>query len=214
MSEQGLAGRGVPGARDANRSHETDRRHFGSLPNILTYGRIVAVPAMVACFFIEADWGRWLAMWIFIAAGVSDFLDGYLARAWQQQSALGQMLDPIADKLIVAAALLMLAANGTIAGWSLWAGVIILSREILVSGLREFLGGLSVSVPVTNLAKWKTVVQMVAIGFLLAGPAGDKVWSYTTNFGLTLLWIAAILTLYTGYDYLRATLRHLMPGQK
>jgi len=198
----------MPGRRDA------DRRHFGSLPNVLTYGRILAVPAMVACFFIEADWGRWLAMWIFILAGISDFLDGYLARAWQQQSALGQMLDPIADKLIVAAALLMLAANGTIAGWSLWAGVIILSREILVSGLREFLGTLSVSVPVSNLAKWKTVVQMVAIGFLLAGPAGDKVWPYTTLFGLTLLWIAAILTLYTGYDYLRATLRHLVPDQK
>ena len=208
MSEQGLAGRGVPGR------HGADRRHFGSLPNVLTYGRILAVPAMVACFYIEADWGRWLAMWIFIVAGISDFLDGYLARAWQQQSALGQMLDPIADKLIVAAALLMLAANGTIAGWSLWASVIILSREILVSGLREFLGTLSVSVPVTNLAKWKTVVQMVAIGFLLAGPAGDKVWPYTTLFGLTLLWIAAVLTLYTGYDYLRATLRHLMPGQK
>ncbi|MEM7399383.1 MAG: CDP-diacylglycerol--glycerol-3-phosphate 3-phosphatidyltransferase, partial [Pseudomonadota bacterium] len=180
MSEQGLAGQGVPKGHHANRGHDANRRHFGSLPNILTYARIVAVPAMVACFFIDADWGRWLAMWIFIAAGVSDFLDGYLARAWKQQSALGQMLDPIADKLIVAAALLMLAANGTIAGWSLWAGVIILSREILVSGLREFLGTLSVSVPVSNLAKWKTVVQMVAIGFLLAGPAGDKVWPYTT----------------------------------
>ncbi|MGD8528966.1 MAG: CDP-diacylglycerol--glycerol-3-phosphate 3-phosphatidyltransferase [Methyloceanibacter sp.] len=214
MSEQGLAGRGVPDGHHANRGRDANRRNFSSLPNILTYARIVAVPALVACFFVEADWGRWLAMWIFIAAGVSDFLDGYLARAWQQQSALGQMLDPIADKLIVAAALLMLAANGTIAGWSLWAGVIILSREILVSGLREFLGSLSVSVPVSNLAKWKTVVQMVAIGFLLAGPAGDKVWPYTTNFGLTLLWIAAILTLYTGYDYLRATLRHLMPGDK
>ena len=143
MSEQGLAGQDVPN------SHGANRRHFGSLPNVLTYGRILAVPALVACFFVSADWGRWLAMWIFIAAGVSDFLDGYLARAWKQQSALGQMLDPIADKLIVAAALLMLAANQTIAGWSLWAGVIILSREILVSGLREFLGTLSVSVPVS-----------------------------------------------------------------
>ena len=106
-------------------------------------------------------------------------------------------------------ALLMLAADGTIAGWSLWAGVIILCREILVSGLREFLGTLAVSVPVTRLAKWKTVVQMVAIGFLLAGSAGDKIWPYTTLFGLTLLWIAALLTLYTGYDYLRAALRHV-----
>ena len=136
--------------------------------NILTYGRIVAIPALVACFFVGGDWGHWVAMWIFIAAGVSDFLDGYLARAWQQQSAVGRMLDPIADKLIVSAALLMLAADQTIAGWSLWAGVIILCREILVSGLREFLGTLAVSVPVTRLAKWKTVVQMVAIGFLLA----------------------------------------------
>jgi len=193
----------------------TPRGRFASLPNILTYGRILAIPALVACFFVTtADWGRWLAMWIFIAAGVSDFLDGYLARAWQQQSAIGKMLDPIADKLIVAAALLMLAAYGTIAGWSLWAGVIILCREILVSGLREFLGQLAVGVPVTNLAKWKTVVQMVAIGFLLAGPAGDKIWPYTTLFGLTLLWIAAILTLYTGFDYLKATYRHLMPEEE
>lgn len=200
MAEQGLAG-----GRGSN------WRHFGSLPNILTYGRILAVPALVASFFVTGDWGRWLAMWIFIAAGVSDFLDGYLARAWQQQSALGQMLDPIADKLIVAAALLMLAADGTIAGWSLWAGVIILSREILVSGLREFLGTLNVGVPVTKLAKWKTLVQMVAIGFLLAGSAGDKIWPHTTLFGLTLLWIAAILTIYTGYDYLRATFHHVVP---
>ena len=101
---------------------------FWNLPNILTYGRIIAIPALVACFFATGDWGRWTAMWIFIAAGVSDFLDGYLARAWQQQSAVGRMLDPIADKLIVSAALLMLAADQTIAGWSLWAGVIILNR--------------------------------------------------------------------------------------
>src|SRR6476660_148664 len=174
---------------------------FWSLPNLLTYGRIIAIPALVACFFATGAWGRWTAMWI--------FLDGYLARAWQQQSAIGRMLDPIADKLIVAAALLMLAADQTIAGWSLWAGVIILCREILVSGLREFLGSLAVGVPVTRLAKWKTVVQMVAIGFLLAGSAGDKIWPYTTLFGLTLLWIAALLTLYTGYDYLRAALRHV-----
>ncbi len=213
MTDPGLADHGVANHGMAKR-RAAHRRTFGSLPNMLTYGRILAVPALVACFFVTADWGRWLAMWIFIAAGVSDFLDGYLARAWQQQSAIGKMLDPIADKLIVAAALLMLAANQTIAGWSLWAGVIILCREILVSGLREFLGTLSVSVPVTNLAKWKTVVQMVAIGFLLAGPAGDKIWPHTTNFGLTLLWLAAIFTLYTGYDYLRATARHVMTGER
>ncbi len=200
MTQPGLAGPAQAGAPP----------RFGSLPNILTYGRILAIPALVACFFVTEDWGRWAAMWIFIAAGVSDFLDGYFARAWQQQSTLGRMLDPIADKLIVAAALLMLAADQTIAGWSLWAGVIILCREILVSGLREFLGTLAVGVPVTRLAKWKTLIQMVAIGFLLAGSAGDKIWPYTTLFGLTLLWIAAIFTLYTGYDYLRAALRHAM----
>ena len=203
----------VDGGSDMVRRGASDRsarRRFWNLPNLLTYGRIVAIPALVACFFLQGDLGNWLAMSIFIAAGVSDFLDGYLARAWGQQSAMGRMLDPIADKLIVSAALLMLAADQTIAGWSLWAGAIILCREILVSGLREFLGTLAVSVPVTRLAKWKTVVQMVAIGFLLAGSAGDNVWPYTSLFGLTLLWIAALLTLYTGYDYLRATLRHVM----
>ncbi|MEE8633851.1 MAG: CDP-diacylglycerol--glycerol-3-phosphate 3-phosphatidyltransferase [Methyloceanibacter sp.] len=200
--------------QDLSSPRGTKRGRYGSLPNLLTYGRILAIPALVGCFFVEADWGRWVAMWIFIAAGVSDFLDGYLARAWQQQSAIGRMLDPIADKLIVAASLMMLAADGTIAGWSLLAGIIILCREILVSGLREFLATLSVSVPVTKLAKWKTLVQMVAIGFLLAGSAGDKIGPYTTLFGLSLLWIAALLTLYTGYDYLKATAHHVMSEEE
>jgi len=179
-----------------------------SLPNLLTYGRIAAVPALVACFFLTGDIANWLAFAIFTVAAISDFLDGYFARAWAQQSSLGRMLDPIADKLLVAAALIMLAANQTIAGWSLWAGVIILSREILVSGLREYLAELDVSVPVTRLSKYKTTLQMVAIGFLLAGPAGDRVFGVTTEIGLVLLWISAILTLYTGYDYLLAGLRH------
>jgi cardiolipin synthase len=179
-----------------------------NLPNLLTYGRIAAVPALVACFFLTGDIAHWLALTIFIFAAVTDFLDGYLARAWAQQSSLGRMLDPIADKLLVAAALIVLVANQTIVGWSLWAGVIILSREILVSGLREYLAELDVSIPVTRLAKYKTTLQMIAIGFLLAGPAGDKVLGITTDIGLVLLWISAVLTLYTGYDYLRAGLRH------
>jgi cardiolipin synthase len=120
------------------------------------------------------------------------------------------MLDPIADKLLVSAALMMLAAQQTIAGWSLWAGVIILSREILVSGLREFLGEVNVSVPVSNLAKWKTVMQMVSIGFLLAGAAGDKIFPWTTFTGLCLLWVSAIITLYTGWDYFRAGINHVL----
>ncbi len=181
-----------------------------SLPNLLTYGRIAAAPALVACFFMEGSAVNWLTVAIFIAAGLTDFFDGYFARAWAQQSALGRMLDPIADKLLVAAALMMLAANQTIAGWSLWAAVIILSREILVSGLREFLGELSVGVPVTHLAKYKTALQMVAIVLLLSHPAGNEVFAYTTFSGLTLLWISALLTLYTGYDYLRSGLRHAL----
>ena len=194
-----------------------------SLPNILTYGRIAAVPLVLACFFVQfylegkfhgADMARWAALGIFIAAGVTDFFDGYLARAWDQQSSLGRMLDPIADKLLVAACLLLLAADGTIAGWSLWAAIVILCREILVSGLREYLAELKVSVPVTRLAKWKTAAQLVAIGFLLAGPAGDKVLPYTTLIGLTLLWLSALLTLYTGYDYFRAGIGHLIEDKK
>ena len=122
------------------------------------------------------------------------------------------MLDPIADKLLVATCLLLLAADTdrTIAGWSLWAAIIILCREILVSGLREYLAELKVSVPVTRLAKWKTTIQMVAIGFLLAGPAGDKLIPYTTQIGIALLWASAIVTLYTGYDYFRAGLKHVI----
>ena len=181
-----------------------------SLPNILTYARIAAVPGMVGCFFLKGDYSYWLALAIFVAAGITDFLDGYFARTLKQQSSLGRMLDPIADKLLVSAALLMLAANQTIAGWSLWAGVIILSREILVSGLREFLSELNVSVPVTQLAKWKTTAQMLAIGFLLVGPVADSIFSWTTLTGLVLLWMAAVLTLYTGYDYFRAGLRHVI----
>ncbi|MDH3582355.1 MAG: CDP-diacylglycerol--glycerol-3-phosphate 3-phosphatidyltransferase, partial [Hyphomicrobiales bacterium] len=181
-----------------------------NLPNLLTYGRIAAVPALVGCFFLDGDLSNWLALAIFITAGITDVLDGYLARAWEQQSSLGRMLDPIADKLLVAASLLMLAAQQTIAGWSLWAGVIILSREILVSGLREFLAEVQVSVPVTTLAKRKTFMQLLAIGFLLAGSAGDKIFPYTTITGLTLLWISALLTLYTGYDYFRAGVKHVM----
>ncbi len=181
-----------------------------SLPNLLTYGRILAVPAVAFCFYFEGTTPRWIALGIFIVAAITDFFDGYLARAWQQQSALGRMLDPIADKLLVSVSLLMLAADGTIGGWSLVAAIIILCREILVSGLREFLAELQVSVPVTKLAKWKTTVQLIAIAVLLAGPAGDTIFQYTTLTGLTALWIAAILTLYTGYDYFRAGIGHLI----
>jgi CDP-diacylglycerol--glycerol-3-phosphate 3-phosphatidyltransferase/cardiolipin synthase len=185
------------------------RRHW-KLPNLLTYGRVIAVPVVVGCMFWPDEfWMRWIALIIFIIAGITDFFDGYLARVWSQQSSLGKMLDPIADKLLVAATLLVLVAHGTIAGWSLWAAIVILSREILVSGLREYLAELRVSVPVTQVAKWKTTLQLIAIGFLIAGPAGEVLIPGTIPIGLALLWISALLTLYTGWDYLKASLKHV-----
>lgn len=182
-----------------------------SLPNLLTYGRILAIPAVVGLlFWPRDDWVRWFALAIYVLAGVTDYLDGYIARAWSQQSAIGRMLDPIADKLLVASCLLMLAADETIAGLHLWAAIVILCREILVSGLREFLAELKVSVPVSKVAKWKTAAQLVAVGFLIAGPAGEAVLPGTIAIGLVLLWAAAILTIYTGWDYFRAGIRYLV----
>lgn len=181
-----------------------------NLPNILTYGRILAIPAFVACFYFEGDKWRFIALMLFIAASVTDFLDGYLARAWSQQSKLGQMLDPIADKLLVGAALIMLVSDETISKLSVIAAVIILSREILVSGLREFLAQLSVSVPVTKIAKFKTAAQLGALTALLAAPLIDNKALYTYVIGDSLLWIAALLTIYTGFDYLCVGLKYLI----
>jgi cardiolipin synthase (CMP-forming) len=189
--------------------------HTFALPNLLTYARIAAVPAVVGCLYWQdilrgGMWLRWVALALFVSAAVTDFFDGYLARMWGQQSSFGRMLDPIADKLLVSCCLLMLAADGTIRGWSLWAAMVILCREILVSGLREYLAELRVSVPVTRLAKWKTAAQLVAVGFLLAGKAGDEIIPGVTLTGLTLLWLSALVTLYTGWDYFRAGVQHLM----
>jgi CDP-diacylglycerol--glycerol-3-phosphate 3-phosphatidyltransferase/cardiolipin synthase len=182
-----------------------------NLPNVLTYGRIVAVPGLVAClYFLVGDVARWSAFALFAVAGLTDWLDGYLARAWEQQSTLGRMLDPIADKLLVGAVLMMLVHDNTINGVSIWAAIIILCREILVSGLREFLAELNVKIHVSQLAKWKTTVQIVALGVLLAGPAADKIMPGISQFGLALLWMAALLTLWTGYDYLKVGIVHAM----
>ncbi len=185
--------------------------HRWSLPNLLTYGRIAAVPLVVACmYWPQVDTMRWTAFGLYAAAAVTDFFDGYLARAWSQQSALGRMLDPIADKLLVAAVLFMLVSDRTIAGITVLAAIIILCRELLVSGLREFLAGLEVSIPVSAVAKWKTTAQLLALGFLICGPAGDKVLPHNTGIGITLLWIAALLTIYTGWDYLISGIRHIL----
>jgi len=186
-----------------------------ALPNLLTYARIAAVPVVVGCMYFQSIlgyglWLRWAALFVFIAAGLTDVLDGYVARTYGQQSVFGRMLDPIADKLLVSSCLLMLAVDGTIKGLALWAAIIILCREILVSGRREYLAELRVSVPVTALAKWKTFLQLLAVGFCIAGEAGDKILPITTAIGIGLLWLSAILTLYTGWDYFRAGVRHLI----
>ncbi len=181
-----------------------------NLPNILTLSRILAIPIVVPFMFMAPPLGNWLAFSVYTYAGITDFFDGYLARAWSQQSAFGRFLDPIADKLLVAAVLLMLVGVGPVDGIHMLPALVILCREILVSGLREFLADAHVGVPVTVLAKWKTAIQMVALGFLIVGSAGPDFGPVsTTEIGLFGLWGAAILTIVTGYDYLRAGLRHI-----
>lgn len=177
-----------------------------NLPNLLTLSRIAAIPIVVACFWLDRGWAQWLSMALFAAACVTDWFDGYFARRYHQISRFGRFLDPIADKLLVAAALVMLVHSGPLAGIHVLAALIILAREILVSGLREFLAELRVGLPVSELAKWKTGVQMGAIAFLLVGDAAAPI---VTTLGLWLIWIAAVLTLITGYDYLRTGLRHM-----
>jgi cardiolipin synthase len=176
-----------------------------STPNLLTLFRVALIPAMIIVLYVPGDWARWLACVIFTVAATTDYLDGYLARTWHQQSAFGRWLDPVADKLLVAAAVLMLVGFGRA---PMLPALVILLREITVSGLREYMAEVSVGLPVSRLAKWKTAVQMVSIGFLIVGSAGP-VWLPVLWIGWVGLWIAAILTLVTGWDYLRAGLRHM-----
>lgn len=174
--------------------------------------RIAAVPAIVCTlYFLDAPHRHWIAFALFAAASITDFFDGYLARAWSLQSKLGRMLDPIADKLLVGVSLLLLVYDGAIAGCAIFAAAIILFREITVSGLREFLAELDVKLHVTHLAKWKTGVQMIAVGALLLGPGLPALWGVisVTEIGLSLLWVSAFLTLVTGFDYLKAALQNI-----
>jgi len=179
-----------------------------TLPNLLTLSRILAMPLVVATFYLPSPWGPWTGCAIFAVAGFTDWLDGKLARAWHQQSELGRFLDPIADKLLVAGTLLMLTATQRISAPAVLPALVILSREILVSGLREHLAGMRVKVPVTNLAKWKTTIQMIAIGVLLVGDSGPD-FLHVKLVGEALLWIAAIFTIVTGYKYLYAGIVHV-----
>ncbi len=184
---------------------------LSSLPNLLTLSRIFAVPLLVA-FMWEPGWlGYTLAFILFCIAGITDYFDGYLARSYGTVSKLGQFLDPIADKIMIAAVIVMLIDSRIVHGWSVIAALIILLREIFVSGLREYLAGLQVSVPVSALAKWKTTFQMIAIGALILAGVGDALpwWLPAYHVGFGCLWLAAGLTLLTGYDYLRAGLKHM-----
>jgi cardiolipin synthase len=186
---------------------------LNNLPNILTFTRIAVIPIICVFLFFDPPMGNWVAFSFYTYACITDFFDGYLARSWQQQSSMGRFLDPIADKLLVATVLLILVAVDRIIGITILAAAIILCREILVSGLREFLAEIQVGMPVSRLAKWKTVLQMLALGFLLVGGAGpDFGLISTTQIGVIGLWASAMLTLATGYDYFRAGAAHLKGG--
>lgn len=179
------------------------------LPNALTILRILLVPVFALTFILHGDAARTVSFVIFCIAGASDVLDGLAARKLRAGTELGRMLDPIADKILVAVALMMLVASGVVSGLALIPALVILAREILVSGLREFLATAAVSVPVTRVAKMKTVLQMIAIGAMILGPIVDKILPGALYFAHVLLWIAAALTVYTGFVYLRAGLAHV-----
>ena len=184
------------------------------IPNILTIGRIILVPFFVVAFYLPGFYGDLTAFAIFVIASFTDFLGGMLARMVGEESKLGELLDPIADKIIVATALILLVMDGTIRHYEVIAAIIILTREILISGLREFLAKGQIKLPVSNLAKLKTFLQMLAIALLLTGKTGNKILNFqdynAQTIGIILLWLSAFLTLYTGYEYLRKGIDHAM----
>ena len=184
------------------------------IPNILTIGRIIIVPFFVVSFFLPGFYGEIIPFLLFLLASFTDFLDGLLARLYKEESKLGELLDPIADKIIVSAALILLVMNGTIQNYEVIAAIIILTREILISGLREFLGKVQVKIPVTSLAKVKTFIQMFSIAILLTGETGNTIINFedynAQTVGIILLWLSAFLTLYTGYDYVRKGIDHII----
>ena len=182
------------------------------IPNILTIGRIIIVPIFVLAFFIPGFFGDLIPFFLFVIASFTDYLDGVLARLFKEESKLGELLDPIADKILVAAALILLVMNETIKNYEVIAAIIILTREILISGLREFLAKGKVDLPVTGLTKLKTLLQMLSIAILLTGESGNKIINFqdynAQTIGIILLWLSAFLTLYTGYDYLIKGIDH------
>ncbi len=178
------------------------------IPNVLTIGRIIIVPIFVLSFYIPGVVGDLVPFFLFIIASFTDFLDGLLARLYKEESKLGELLDPIADKILVAAALVLLVMNGIIKNYEVIAAIVILTREILISGLREFLAKRKeTDLPVSSLSKFKTFIQMLSIAMLLTGDTGNKIINFqdynAQTIGIILLWVSAFLTIYTGYDYLR-----------
>ena len=188
------------------------------IPNILTIGRIIIVPIFVLTFFIPGFFGDLIPFFLFVIASFTDYLDGLLARLFKEESKLGELLDPIADKILVAAALILLVMNGVIKNYEVIAAIIILTREILISGLREFLAKGSITMQVTSLSKLKTFIQMISIAILLTGESGNKVINFqdynAQTIGIILLLLSAFLTLYTGYDYLRRGIDHAISEDK
>ncbi|MAJ85568.1 MAG: CDP-diacylglycerol--glycerol-3-phosphate 3-phosphatidyltransferase [Candidatus Pelagibacter sp.] len=184
------------------------------IPNILTIGRIIIVPIFVLSFYLPGFFGDLIPFFLFVIASFTDFLDGLLARLYKEESKLGELLDPIADKILVSAALILLVMNGTIKNYEVIAAIIILTREILISGLREFLAKVSINMPVSSLAKLKTFIQMLSIAILLTGESGNKIINFedynAQTVGIILLWFSAFLTLYTGYDYLIKGIDHAL----
>ena len=182
------------------------------IPNILTIGRIIIVPIFVFTFFIPGLFGDLIPFFLFVLASFTDYLDGLLARLFKEESKLGELLDPIADKILVAAALILLVMNGSIKNYVVIAAIIILTREILISGLREFLAKGKITMQVTSLSKLKTFIQMTAIAILLTGESGNKIFNFqdynAQTVGIILLWLSSFLTLYTGYDYIRKGIDH------
>ena len=177
------------------------------IPNILTIGRIILVPILIGTFYLPGALGDWIPFFIFGLACFTDFLDGLLARLYREESKLGELLDPVADKIIVGTALILLVMDDTIRDYEVIAAIIIMIREILISGLREFLAKVQVAMPVTKLSKFKTFIQMLSIAILLSGESGNKIVNfgdyYAHTIRIILLWVTAFLTIYTGYDYVR-----------
>ena len=184
------------------------------IPNILTIGRIIIVPVFVITFFLPGFFGDLIPFFLFVLASFTDYLDGLLARIFKEESKLGELLDPIADKILVSAALVLLIMNGTIKSFEVIAALIIITREIMVSGLREFLAKISIKMPVSNLAKVKTFIQMFSISILLTGDFGNKIINFqdynAQTIGIILLWLSSGLTLYTGYDYFVKSIDHAL----